>query len=49
MRTTLSCAIAMVGAVAGVASREGVDLRGSEAVAVSFPGFYELLDSVTQR
>jgi 3-phosphoshikimate 1-carboxyvinyltransferase len=41
--------IAMVGAVAGVASREGVDLRGSEAVAVSFPGFFQLLDSVTQR
>jgi 3-phosphoshikimate 1-carboxyvinyltransferase len=41
--------IAMVGAVAGVASREGVDLRGADAVAVSFPGFYELLGSVTQR
>jgi 3-phosphoshikimate 1-carboxyvinyltransferase len=41
--------IAMLGAVAGVASREGVDLRGPEAVAVSFPGFYDLLDSVTQR
>jgi 3-phosphoshikimate 1-carboxyvinyltransferase len=41
--------IAMLGAVAGVASREGVDLRGPEAVAVSFPGFFELLDSVTQR
>ena len=24
-------------------------VRGAEAVAVSFPGFYELLDSVTQR
>jgi 3-phosphoshikimate 1-carboxyvinyltransferase len=41
--------IAMVGAVAGVTSREGVQVRGAEAVAVSFPGFYELLDSVTQR
>jgi 3-phosphoshikimate 1-carboxyvinyltransferase len=41
--------IAMVGAVAGVASREGVELRGPEAVAVSFPGFYDLLDLVTQR
>jgi 3-phosphoshikimate 1-carboxyvinyltransferase len=41
--------IAMVGAVAGAASREGVDLRGAEAVAVSFPGFFDLLDSVTQR
>jgi 3-phosphoshikimate 1-carboxyvinyltransferase len=41
--------IAMVGAVAGVTSREGVQVRGAETVAVSFPGFYELLDSVTQR
>jgi 3-phosphoshikimate 1-carboxyvinyltransferase len=41
--------IAMVGAVAGVSSREGVDVKGAEAVAVSFPGFYDLLDSVTQR
>jgi 3-phosphoshikimate 1-carboxyvinyltransferase len=41
--------IAMVGAVAGVASRDGVELRGPEAVAVSFPGFYDLLDLVTQR
>jgi 5-enolpyruvylshikimate-3-phosphate synthase len=39
----------MVGAVAGVTSREGVTVRGAESVAVSFPGFYELLDSVTQR
>jgi 3-phosphoshikimate 1-carboxyvinyltransferase len=41
--------IAMVGAVAGVTSREGVEVKGAEAVSVSFPGFYELLDSVTQR
>jgi 3-phosphoshikimate 1-carboxyvinyltransferase len=41
--------IAMVGAIAGVASREGVEVRGAGSVAVSFPGFYELLDSVTQR
>ena len=41
--------IAMLGAVAGLASREGVDIEGAEAVAVSFPGFFELLDSVTQR
>jgi 3-phosphoshikimate 1-carboxyvinyltransferase len=41
--------IAMLGAVAGLASREGVDLKDAEAVAVSFPGFFELLDSVTQR
>jgi 3-phosphoshikimate 1-carboxyvinyltransferase len=41
--------IAMLGAVAGLASREGVDVRGADAVAVSFPGFFELLGSVTQR
>jgi 3-phosphoshikimate 1-carboxyvinyltransferase len=41
--------IAMLGAVAGVVSREGAELGESEAVAVSFPGFFELLDSVTQR
>jgi 3-phosphoshikimate 1-carboxyvinyltransferase len=41
--------IAMFGAVAGLVSREGVELQDPEAVAVSFPGFFELLDSVTQR
>jgi 3-phosphoshikimate 1-carboxyvinyltransferase len=41
--------IAMLGAVAGVVSREGVDLREPEAVAVSFPGFFEVLDQVAQR
>ena len=41
--------IAMLGAVAGLVSREGVDIGNAEAVAVSFPGFFELLDSVTQR
>jgi 3-phosphoshikimate 1-carboxyvinyltransferase len=41
--------IAMLGAVAGLTSREGVELQDADAVAVSFPGFFELLDSVTQR
>ena len=41
--------IAMLGAVAGLSSREGVELQDAQAVAVSFPGFFELLDSVTQR
>jgi 3-phosphoshikimate 1-carboxyvinyltransferase len=41
--------IAMLGGIAGLVSREGVDVRGAEAVAISFPGFFELLDSVTQR
>jgi 3-phosphoshikimate 1-carboxyvinyltransferase len=41
--------IAMLGAVAGLASREGVELRGAESVAISFPGFFELLDQLAQR
>jgi 3-phosphoshikimate 1-carboxyvinyltransferase len=38
--------IAMLGAIAGLASREGVELRDAESVAVSFPGFFDLLDSL---
>lgn len=41
--------IVMLGAVAGLVSRDGVRLGDPEAVAVSFPEFFELLDSVTQR
>jgi 3-phosphoshikimate 1-carboxyvinyltransferase len=41
--------IAMLGAVAGLASREGVEVKGAETVAISFPGFFELLGSVVQR
>jgi 3-phosphoshikimate 1-carboxyvinyltransferase len=41
--------LAMLGAIAGLVSREGVEIEGAEAVAVSFPGFFELLDSVCQR
>ena len=41
--------LAMLGAVAGLVSREGVRLEGAEAVAISFPGFFDLLESVTQR
>ncbi|HET7044969.1 MAG TPA: 3-phosphoshikimate 1-carboxyvinyltransferase [Gaiellaceae bacterium] len=41
--------IAMLGAVAGLASREGVELREPEAVAVSFPGFFDLLAQVAQK
>ena len=41
--------IAMLGAVAGLVSREGLRLEGAEAAAVSFPGFFELLDSVSKR
>src|SRR4029077_11403457 len=35
--------IAMLGAVAGLASREGVELQDAESVGVSFPGFFDLL------
>jgi 3-phosphoshikimate 1-carboxyvinyltransferase len=38
--------LAMLGAVAGVASREGVELLGGEAVGASFPGFFEVLAQV---
>ena len=41
--------LAMLGAIAGIVSREGVRLEGAEAVGVSFPGFFDLLESVTQR
>ena len=41
--------IAMLGAVAGLTSREAVEIGGAEAVAISFPGFFDLLDSVTRR
>jgi 3-phosphoshikimate 1-carboxyvinyltransferase len=41
--------IAMLGAVAGLASREGVEIQGADTVAVSFPGFFELLESVVRR
>jgi 3-phosphoshikimate 1-carboxyvinyltransferase len=41
--------IAMLGAVVGLASREGVEIEGAETVAISFPGFYDLLDSLVRR
>jgi 3-phosphoshikimate 1-carboxyvinyltransferase len=41
--------IAMLGAVVGLASREGVDVGGAETVAISFPGFYDVLDSLVRR
>jgi 3-phosphoshikimate 1-carboxyvinyltransferase len=40
--------IAMLGAVAGVVSREGVKLEGADSVGISFPGFFELLDSASR-
>jgi 3-phosphoshikimate 1-carboxyvinyltransferase len=41
--------IAMLGAVAGLASREGAEIGSAESVAISFPGFFELLESVVRR
>jgi len=41
--------VAMLGAVTGLASRDGVELLGADAVAISFPGFFDLLDSLAQR
>jgi 3-phosphoshikimate 1-carboxyvinyltransferase len=41
--------LAMALAVAGLASREGVVVEGAEAVAVSYPAFWEHLDAVAQR
>jgi 3-phosphoshikimate 1-carboxyvinyltransferase len=41
--------IAMLGAVAGLVSREGVEVGDADAVAISFPGFFDLLDSVSKR
>jgi 3-phosphoshikimate 1-carboxyvinyltransferase len=38
--------IAMLGAVAGLASREGVEVLDAESVGVSFPGFYDLVDTL---
>jgi 3-phosphoshikimate 1-carboxyvinyltransferase len=38
--------IAILGAVAGLVSREGVEVLGAEAAAISFPGFFDLLDSL---
>jgi len=41
--------IAMLGAVAGLASREGVEVHGMNAAAVSYPGFERDLRSLTAR
>ncbi|HEX5763496.1 MAG TPA: 3-phosphoshikimate 1-carboxyvinyltransferase [Solirubrobacterales bacterium] len=41
--------IAMLGAIAGLASQEGVEVRGIEAAAVSYPGFERDLASLSGR
>ena len=41
--------IAMLGAIAGLASRDGVDVAGMDAAAVSYPGFEADLASLASR
>jgi 3-phosphoshikimate 1-carboxyvinyltransferase len=41
--------IAMLGAIAGLASREGVEVIGMEAADVSYPGFIEDLEGLVRR
>ena len=41
--------IAMLGALAGLLSREPIEVRGADCVAVSYPGFFEVLDSLVVR
>ena len=41
--------VAMLAAVAGLVSREGVRIEDAEAVAVSFPDFFPMLDSLAAR
>jgi len=41
--------IAMLGAIAGLVSQEGVEIQGADCVAISFPGFFELLENIAHR
>ena len=41
--------IAMLGAIAGLVSRRGVEIEGADAVAVSFPDFFDAVEAVAQR
>jgi 3-phosphoshikimate 1-carboxyvinyltransferase len=41
--------IAMLAAVAGLVSREGVRIEGAESVGVSFPDFFAMLNSIAVR
>jgi 3-phosphoshikimate 1-carboxyvinyltransferase len=41
--------IAMVAAVAGLVSRQGVTIEGADCADVSFPGFYGVLESLAAR
>ncbi len=41
--------IAMLGAIAALASQNGVEIEDAECVGVSFPGFFELLESLRRE
>ena len=41
--------VAMLGALGGLVSREPVEIQGADCVAVSFPGFFDVLDSIAIR
>jgi 3-phosphoshikimate 1-carboxyvinyltransferase len=41
--------IAMLGAVAGLVSTNGVDIDGAETVSISFPDFFDVLDQLAHR
>ena len=41
--------IAMLGAIAGLTSREPVEVQDADCVGVSFPEFFEILDRLTER
>jgi 3-phosphoshikimate 1-carboxyvinyltransferase len=41
--------MAILGAIAGLVSSDGSQIEGADVAAVSFPGFFELLDSLAHR
>jgi 3-phosphoshikimate 1-carboxyvinyltransferase len=41
--------MAMLGAIAALDSQEGVEIEGAECVEVSFPGFFDVLDSLREQ
>jgi 3-phosphoshikimate 1-carboxyvinyltransferase len=41
--------IAMLAAIAGLVSREGVEILGAESVAVSYPDFFAVVDALALR
>ena len=39
----------MLGAIAALDSQDGVEIEDADCVAVSFPGFFELLESLRRE